>query len=210
MEKYTGNNSEAIRRIVALAENLETSDSEAFIKENLPIFFEQIQSTLGVQITDDVNALYEYINHEDCLVRVERITRIIKALEAGEDFEIGEGDSHYANAVIPDPEGIKLAFAEGQAPGPVRLAFGFGKTIVGFKTDKLEVGEVDYVPDDVRDVEKRAYLCRHVDGKLSKEDIKAVVMRIPKKLMQEILLTNEEKKRNSPFVFRGFSLGQIH
>jgi hypothetical protein len=107
--------------------------------------------------------------------------------------------------VIPEDEGIRLALAEGQAPGPFRTMVSFGKTIVGFKTDHLEVAEVDFLDSNtsLRDENLRRYVCRHVVGNIEKEDIKYIVIRIPKNLLDEKHLTEEEKTEpDMTFVFR--------
>ncbi len=195
-----------IEEVTRLAEALESSEDEEFITENLPDFLNKLETTLGIKLTNDVGELYALMQDENCLGRIEQISKIIKALEKEIPFEIGEGDSHYANAVISELEGIKLAFGEGQAPGPVRIMIGFGKTLLGFKTDHISVCEVEFAEDDPRDIESRRYLCRHVDGSLSKEDIRTVVMRIPRKSMVKGMLFEDEKESTSPFIFRGFSI----
>ncbi|HZS43185.1 MAG TPA: hypothetical protein VFA52_03130 [Candidatus Paceibacterota bacterium] len=203
------NNSE-VRETLDLARRLESSEDEEYIRENLPIFLEKLEETLDIKLTDDMNSLYSIMEQENCLARIESISRVVTALETGQSFEVGmdKGDSHYANAVVPEPEGIQLAFSEGQAPGPVRLMVGFGKTLVGFKTDHLEVLSVDFTEDttDLRDAMKRQYLCRHVDGRLEKNDIRAVVMRIPRHFVKEDLITEKENKSKSQFIFRGFAM----
>jgi len=193
-----------VEEVLRLAEALEFSDDEVSIREQLPSFFHYLEVTLGVTITNDVTNLYAHMKEKQCLGRIEHISRIVKALEKNIPFEIGKGDTHYANAVIPEPEGISLAFGEGQAPGPIRIMIGFGKTLVGFTTDNISVSNVDFIEDDFRDTQKRTYLCRHVDGQLSKEDIKTVVVRIPRKLVALENLFDDEKEVSSPFVFRGF------
>ena len=195
---------ESPEEVMRLASDLESSEDEAFIKENLPLFLQKLEDTLGVKLTNDVGELYAHMQEEHCLGRIESISRVVAAIEKDISFAIGEGDRHYANAVIPDTEGIRLAFGEGQAPGPVRIMIGFGKTLVGFKTDHILVSSVEFSDDDPRDVEHRAYLCRHVDGRLSKEDIRTVVMRIPKNFMEKGMFFEGEKEAVTPFVFRGF------
>jgi hypothetical protein len=133
---------------------------------------------------------------------------VLEAVELGKPLHISdETDSHYANAVVPVSEGIKIAFGEGEAPGPVRVMVGFGKTLIGFKTDHLSVSEIDFSESEIRDARERKYLCRHVSGDLKREDIRYLILRIPYAIMDPVRLTDEERKRTRPFVFRGVRFG---
>ncbi|MCC7004682.1 hypothetical protein IT397_02075 [Candidatus Nomurabacteria bacterium] len=206
------------KKIVELSHELEESDNPEYIKENLPILLELIEKDLGIKLlkSSETDNIYKLLEAEGCLLRVEKLSRVIEAIELDKPLDVGEGDSHYANAVIPNNDGIKLALAEGQAPGPVRMAIGFGgqnfgKTLVGFRQNKehFKIEEVEFSPEDLRDIEKRSFLCRHVDGRIEKEDIRAVVMRIPKHLMSAEILTDDEKETSGQFVFRSFIVGPI-
>lgn len=194
-----------------VAKQIEESDDPEFIKAQISELFFDIERELGVTIESDVSDLYKEMKKENCLARIDSLSRVLKTLEFDEPMPIGseeETDDHYANAVIPENEGIQLAFAEGQAPGPVRMLVGFGKTLIGFKTDHLEVKEINFNEDDPRDVAQRAYLCRHVSGELKKDDIKYVVMRIPKHMMPDNMVTDLEKDNidKIKFLFRGFRI----
>ncbi len=196
--------------VVRLSRELEEAKDPEIIKRALPELFELLQTELQISLLkgQEIRTIYNLFQEEECLVRVENFTRIMEALELNQGFRIGESsdDSHYANAVIPNAEGIRLAFAEGQASGPLRLAIGLGKSLVGFRSDSanVKVSDVDFSEDDARDVAKRAYLCRHVEGEIVKDDIRGVVMRIPRNVMDESLLTDDELENESQFVFRGF------
>lgn len=197
-------------KAVRLSRALEESRDPEFIKQNLPELFDILENELGLSLLKgkEVNAIYRRFIEGGCLVRVEKFTRIMEALELNHGFKVGErmGDSHYANAVIPDPEGIRLAFAEGQMSGSLRVAMGLGKSLVGFQTaaDHITVSAVDFAEEDPRDTGKRGHLCRHVEGEIMGEDIRGVVMRIPRAVVSESLLTDEESEGNGQFVFRGF------
>ncbi len=197
-------------RVVRLSRELEQSQDPQFIQRALPELFDVLKKELGISLLsgEEIQKVYNLFQEEGCLVRVENFTRIMSALELSQGFKVGESadDSHYANAVIPDPEGIRLAFAEGQASGPLRLAMGLGKSLVGFRghSDHLTVSNVDFSEDDQRDVAKRDYLCRHIEGEILKEDIRGVVMRIPRNVVGESLLTDEELENEGQFIFRGF------
>ena len=197
-------------KVVRLSRELEESKDIEFVKNTLPRLFETLEQELGITLLkgSEIDAIYNLFQAEKCLVRVENFTRIMDALELNHGFKVGESadDSHYANAVIPDPEGIRLAFAEGQASGPLRLAIGLGKSLVGFRgnSDHLKVSDVEFSEDDARDVASRAYLCRHIEGEILKQDIRGVVLRIPRTIVAESLLTDEELETEGQFVFRGF------
>jgi len=193
-------------RSLQLAIELEkaTDQGSEILKSKLKAFLESMEKDLNVHYTDNANELYQRMREENCLVRVEKLSRVLETLELGKDLHISDADEyHYANATLPVPEGIKIAYAEGQAPGIVRIAIGFGKTIIGFKTDNIEVGEVEF--SDRIDAEERRYLCRHVSGDVRKQDIISVVMRIPRHLMEDSMLNEKELESKSPFIVRGFN-----
>ncbi|MDQ5893249.1 MAG: hypothetical protein QG640_260 [Patescibacteria group bacterium] len=190
-----------------LAQELELVEDEEILKEKLPRLLDLIRNDLGVEFSENVPALYTEMQKENCLVRVERLSRVLETMEDDQPLAISDEDeTHYANATIALPQGIQLAFSEGQAPGPVRVAIGFGKTIIGFKTDNLSVEEIDFNKDDFRGAEERKFLCRHVVGNLEKKDIRFVVMRIPRTLLPEEYLQEKEKNGKSAFIFRGFKI----
>jgi len=201
--------SESIKNIdivpesIKLAHELEKTDDVELVKADLNRLLELLPQELNLEINNDVNSVYAGMKSENCLVRVETLSRVLETIELKTPLEISsDTESHYANAVIPEQEGLKLAFAEGQAPGPIRTMVAFGKTIIGFKTDHISVSEIDFSETDIRNVKERKYLCRHVVGDLEPEDIRFLVMRIPYKLILEKNLTEEEKTAGSPFVFR--------
>lgn len=145
--------------ITDLAQALEKEEDTEVIKREIGILLEKISEELHAPLVKDVSLLYEEMSRENCLVRVEKLSRIVAAIKSHSSIKISdEEETHYANAVIPSPEGIKIAFSEGQAPGPVRIAVGFGKTIVGFKTENLKVEEIDFNESEIRDSKERAYL----------------------------------------------------
>jgi transcriptional antiterminator Rof (Rho-off) len=200
------NQYEQPKTAIELAQQLENSEDVEYIRENLGTLLDLIELETGARFETEADTIYKNMERENCLVRVEQLSRILKTVELDDDLPIGHNaETHYANAVIPDERGIKLALAEGQAPGPIRVLMSFGKSLIGFKTDNLQVTEVDYVPDaaGIRDEQERRYVCRHVEGTLKKQDIKFLVIRIPKHLLDEQHLTQEElEEKDFPFVFR--------
>lgn len=210
MMSMEGKNNETIEEMpnsLRLALELEqiTDDEDVeLLKAKLKEFLKSMEDDLHVHYTDNANDLYQRMREENCLVRVEKLSRVLETLKLDKKLHIAdEEEYHYANATIPVPEGIKIAFAEGQAPGLVRIALGFGKTIIGFKTDNIKVQEIDFT--DRPDAEERKYLCRHVSGDVDKEDIVSVVMRIPRHLMDDSLLNEKELASKIPFIVRGFN-----
>ena len=193
-------------RSLVLAEQLEQLDDIEEIKSVLGEFLDSVEADLNVELVTDPSDLYKLMEREGCLARVERMTRVLEAIETDKEFSISdEEETHYANAVVPNEHGIRLAFAEGQAPGPVRTMIAFGKTLVGFKTDHVRVEEVDFEADDIRDIPLRRNVCRHVVGTVEPEDIRCVVMRIPRGYLDDRHLTPDEvDEPDLPFVFRGF------
>lgn len=200
------NTYEQPKTAIELAHELEDSEDIEYIKKNLGTLLDLIEKETGTEFQEEVDTIYEDMKAENCLVRVEQLSRILETVELNKDLPIGHNaETHYANAVIPEEAGIKLALAEGQAPGPIRAIMSFGKSLIGFKTDNLEVSEVDFIPDaaGIRDEQERKFVCRHVEGTLTKEDIKFLVIRIPKHLLDEQHLSQEEiAEKDFPFVFR--------
>lgn len=191
---------------IELAKKLESTYEPEFLKKHLGELLDLIEIETGVHFLETVDSIYEGMKEDDCLVRVEQLSRILETIKLDISYEIGHGENHYANAVIPEEKGIRLALAEGQAQGPIRTMVSFGKTLIGFKTDNLEVSEVDFVSDTegIRDERERKYICRHVEGTITKEDIKYMLMRIPRHLLNDDRLTREElEDSDMPFIFRG-------
>ena len=190
-----------------LARELEEMNDDEVIHQKLGELLKSIETDLGVSFDTDVGPLYDRMMADNCLVRVERLSRVLETVELTKPLRISDEDErHYANAVIPSPEGIKIALAEGQAPGPVRIMVGFGKTLVGFKTDHVSVSEVEFGESDIRDPRERRYITRHVVGELPPEDIHYIVIRLPSNLVGEECLSNDEKKMKPRFIFRGLHL----
>ncbi len=195
------------QKSIELAKLLESTYDPEFLKKHLGELLDLIEIETGTQFLKEVDPLYDGMKADDCLVRVEQLSRVLETIELGSSYEIGhKGENHYANAVIPEEQGIRLALAEGQAQGPIRTMVSFGKTLIGFKTDNLEVTEVDFVADTagMRNEHERRYICRHVEGTVTKEDIKYMVMRIPRHLLNDDRLTREELEDSEiSFIFRG-------
>jgi len=201
------NTSEKIPESLELARELENTDDETVIKEKLGLLLDTMSVELGSKYVENIAEIYKGMRSENCLARVERLSRVLETVELKTPLHISDEDeTHYANAVIPLPEGIKIAFSEGQAPGPVRAVVGFGKTIIGFKTENLSVSEIDFEGNNFQNHGERKFLCRHVSGDLNKDDIRYIVIRIPTNLMPETHLSEEEKTKKLPFIFRGLQL----
>lgn len=212
MESSPENGFEPIQRkelpnSLELVHELEDTEDENIIKDKIGVMLDSISHDLKIDFVPEVNNFYKRMSEEGCLVRVERLSRVLETVEMNEPLSISDEDeSHYANAVIPTPEGIKIAFSEGQAPGPVRVVVGFGKTIIGFRTESLSVNEIEFSETDFRDAQERKYLCRHVKGELKRDDIRYIIIRIPFLLMPEDHLSPAEAKKKPTFVFRGMNM----
>lgn len=208
MENNTITGLEKKPHSIILATELELLEDLGTIKGKLGELLDSIETDLQISF-EDPEKIYHEMEKSNCLARVERLSRVLEAVELDQELSISEEtETHYANAVIPNNKGIQIAFAEGQAPGPVRTVVAFGKTIIGFKTDNLSVEEINFNESEIRDINERRYLCRHVTGKLRKVDIRYVVMRIPRQMMDDKHLTQEETP-DLPFVFRAFKIPQI-
>lgn len=195
---------EKLPRSIELARELENSYNRIEIKDKLAELLENIEKDTGTRFSHEVSVFYKSMQSEQCLARIERLSRVLEATTLNKPLPISEEtESHYANAVVPETEGLKIAFSEGQAPGPIRTVVGFGKTLIGFKTDHLSVTGVKFDDRELRDVATRKRLCRHVVGNLEKNDIRYLVMRIPFNLLPEKHLTQNELAKKPSFIFRG-------
>jgi hypothetical protein len=190
--------------LLEIARELEDSEDELTIKRDVEILFEKIEALLKLKLIDKVNILYAKMRETNCLARIESLKKILETILYENTLPIGDNDdTHYANAVLPLNRGIEIAFSEGQAPGTVKTVIGFGKTMVGFKQDHISVQEIDFPESEIRDARERKFLCRHVSGNLTREDIVCIVFRIPFNFTPERYLNEDEKNRKPKFIFRG-------
>ncbi len=195
----------AEKKAVELSQALEKSEDNEFIKNKLSELFELLEKDLGIHLlrgNEEISRIYKIFQLEQCLFRVERLTKILETLELNKSFIVGksENDSHYPNAVISEPEGFRLAFSEGQVSGSLKVAIGLDKS------SQIKIFDADFSPDDLRDIKERTYLCRHIEGEITKDDIRGVIMRISRNAVDDTLLTEKELENKSLFIFRGFIL----
>jgi hypothetical protein len=189
-----------------ILEKLETANTIEEMQKALAELMHYLAEELEIELQPDVSKLYEEMQNERLLARLENLRRIVEAIEKKTPFKIGDENDHYANAVLPENEGLKIAFAEGNAPGPVRLLIGFDtRSLISFNPQGLEVHEIDIKESDPRDPVKRLLLCRHVVGTLYPHQIKHLILRIPRSIFPENMLA-EEDSRYKNFIFRGARL----
>ncbi len=166
-----------------------------------------IQDDLHFELTENVTSVYQEMNKANLLARVESVRRVIECLAENKPIEVGKGGDHYANSVTSDVEGLRIAMAEAEALGPVRLLVGLDlKALVGFTNDHVEVTEIDDNEFDLRDTTLRRAYCRHLEGEIHKEDIKYMVMRIPRNVFPVRFLNDFERKQPSSFIFRAVKI----
>jgi len=198
-----------VKRMEVISEDAEISPEE-FAKESKVLveeLLEHLGSDLHFELSPEINSLYAEMSRENLLARVERIATVLRCVITGEPIPVGNADNHYANSVTTNPEGLKIAMAEADAIGPVRLLVGLDlKTLIGFSNDHLTVSEVDEDSFDIRDTNLRKTHCRHINGEIHKEDIKYVVMRIPRRYFPVDKLSQTENEGTSQFIFRGVKL----
>jgi len=190
--------------LVKIAKAMEDAKTEEEMKGYVNNFLESFPETFHADLSPDVTSVYRAMEEEGLLVRLERLSAVIEDVLEHKPIRIGEGGDHYANAVLPNNEGIKIAFAEGMAPGPIRLLMGFEvRSGIGFDAKGLEVSEIDVSEFDLRDTSLRAALCRHVKGDILSENIKYLVLRLPAHLVEDRYVTEKELENASQFIFRG-------
>lgn len=179
-------------------------DEIARSKEEVRHILEHLKVDLHFELSPDVTSIYNEMSKDNLLARVENIESVIECIDSDKPISVGSIDKHYANSVAAVPDGLRIAMAEADAPGPVRLLIGLeAKSLIGFKGDHLEVNEIDDNEFDLRDTNLRKAYCRHISGEIRREDIKYLVLRIPRKLIPEEELLPEEEAKPAPFVFRG-------
>lgn len=197
---------EILRRIDEIVESPELSPQE--IQERckglIQELLDSLKQSFELHLSPDVSHIYSEMQREQLLARVESVAKVLECIAEHKPISVGNAEHHYANAVTPEPEGLRIAMAEADAIGPVRLLVGLDlKALIGFKTDHLEVVEIDESEFDHRDTGLRSSLCRHVVGEILPEDLRYMIMRIPRRYFPEESLTDTEKEQTSQFIFRG-------
>jgi hypothetical protein len=194
-------------KLISMAKELETvKGREAFSKLVGP-FLQELESSLNVTLNDDVLAAYREMEDNHMLLRVENTSRILRTLTHHVPLSVGNENDHYANSVVPNHEGIKIAFSEGKAPGPVRLLFGFDlRTAISYESESLHVYPIDDIEGDLRDASLRKQVCRHVSGEIQPEHIRHMVLRVPRSFFPQDKMTDEEKKTEGMYIFRSINL----
>lgn len=205
LEKYT-----VLRNLVEDIEKLSESkeignlEKTAKLKEFVGELLDHIHDGLELNLSSEVTSIYDEMSKRDLLARVESVKSVIECLSTNKPIQVGDRDHHYANCVTTDKEGLRIAMAEAEAIGPVRLLVGLDlKALIGFSNDHIEVSDIDDNEFDLRDTSMRKVHCRHIVGEIHPEDIKYVVLRIPKHLMPESKLQEDEKVSQGKFIFRG-------
>ena len=196
-------------RLTELALELETTKNPEVFKTLLNNFLQELELGLHLPLEEDVTTSYHEMEQEKLLLRVENISRVMESIVEHKPISVGNKEDHYANSVVPNNDGIKIAFAEGRAPGPVRILIGFDvRTAISYKPDSLQVYEVDQDEEDLRDIELRKKTCRHVVGNIEPESIKHLVIRTPRKIFPEERLTDDERNSESMYIFRALHVSK--
>ncbi len=170
-------------------------------------FLEHMKSDLNLTLSPEVSIFYGEMQRQNLLARVESVQKVIECISAGIPISVGKHESHYANAVTAELEGLRIAMSEADVIGPVRLLVGLDlKALIGFKSDHIEVTEIDDSEFDFRDTGLRKSMCRHITGEILPEDIRYVIMRIPRGYFPEEDLLPNEEGQSIPFIFRGASV----
>ncbi|MBP6856165.1 MAG: hypothetical protein KBC42_02520 [Candidatus Pacebacteria bacterium] len=166
-----------------------------------------LEEKIHKNLKSDVEHSYLEMQSRNLIVRVENLKNIIDCVVEDKSFEIGTNEDHYANSVLPTPEGIKIAFAEGMSKGAIKIMAGYDiKSAVSLDQDHFEVFEIDSIEGEIRDEYLRKNVCRHLHGVIRREFIKHIILRIPTTLFPEERLTSFEKTHQGPFIFRYIKL----
>ncbi len=191
-------------------DNISPEEFEKQSKDLVEQLLSHLDSDLHMELSSDVTAIYSEMSNENLLARVEKIVNVVKCLAEGSPIIVGKNDHHHANSVTADPIGLRIAMAEADAIGPLRLLVGLDvKSLVGFKHDHVSVTEIDHDEFDVRDTMLREALCRHIKGEIHREDIRYVIIRIPRHLFPKEMLLKDETETRSQFIFRGAKIPNV-
>ncbi len=194
---------ETAERLCNITKELETAKNIDIFKELVPDFLDAIEVMSQSKLSEKIEDVYREMERDGLLLRVENISRIAESLKTHTAFKIGDDNDHYANSVIADNEGVKIAMAEASSPGPIRLLIGFDvRTAITFNPESMHVYEIDDDEMDLRDTSLRRRVCRHVSGEIKPEDIKHIIMRIPRVLFPKERMTKKENDTISMYIFR--------
>lgn len=196
--------------LISMAKELETVRDRETFKQLVGPFLNELERSLQVKLDSDVIAAYRQMEEHHMLLRVENASRILETLTKHTPLPVGNEDDHYANSVVPNQEGIKIAFSEGRAPGPVRLLFGFDlRTAISYSPESLHVYPIDDIEGDLRDASMRKQVCRHVAGEIQPEYIRHMVLRVPRAFFPEEKMSADERSNSGMYIFRSLTLPHI-
>lgn len=197
--------------VAVLLGNIMRLKNLSFLKEEAGKYKDKVNETFleikdflldnGAKYYENVTEMYEeYIRkNKPIIVRKEDPLKVLKLIN-GEKIEIvfdpevvdGRGDKYANSALWPNgpvnsTSGIQNAFAEGRGmAGPIALVCGFknnsGELFIEEPKDKI-----DFVGNLYRGN------VRILSGKINKEDLEFIVLRVMAKFASEEILTSEEK-----------------
>ncbi|MDQ3089610.1 MAG: hypothetical protein M3Q24_00450 [bacterium] len=197
---------ELVEDIEAVSESkdLNMGEKTERLKELVEDLLDHISDDLELDLSSEVSDIYNEMSQRNLLARVESVKNVVECLSVKKPIKVGDKDHHYANCVTSDKEGLRIAMAEAEAIGPVRLLMGLDlKALIGFSNDHIEVAGIEDNEFDLRDTTLRKVHCRHIVGQIYAEDIKYLVLRIPKHFFPESKLLDDEKMSLGKFIFRG-------
>ncbi len=189
---------------VSESNDLNVREKTERLKELVEDLLNHISDDLELNLSPEVSNIYNEMSQRNLLARVESVKNVVECLSVKKPIKVGDKDHHYANCVTSDKDGLRIAMAEAEAIGPVRLLMGLDlKALIGFSNDHIEVVDIEDNEFDLRDTTLRKAYCRHIVGEIYAEDIKYLVLRIPKHLFPESKLLDYEKISSGKFIFRG-------
>lgn len=195
--------------LLSVCELLEHEKDISKFKELISVFLEKIDKLSDSGLSENVEKAYKDMQIKNLLLRVENISKVIGSIKDNKPYTVGDTEDHYANAVVPDQDGVAIAFSEARAPGPVKLLIGFDvRSAIAFEQEALHVFPIKD-QEDLRNIELRKKVCRHVEGNIDPHYIKYIILRIPRKIFPETRLNSNETKSDSMYIFRSLSLNSI-
>lgn len=184
----------------ALHEALHVLDDPHTIekKEAVRSFYENVEKLAakhGVSLEE--GNIYARIGQREYLVRRGNLERELVPLLSGRDIDIASRRES-GNAAVDTPEGVSTAMTEGVSGAEIAFLYGFSDEHVETQPITLQEG-------DLRG-KARERIVRTVSGTVPFEDVRYIVLRIPKDLFPHDLLNESEADSENPFVFRSIDL----
>ncbi len=206
-EIYSNEDESELDSVIEAIQSIKEKDKMEILKQKIEDLLNLLEEKIHRSLSANVEQSYLEMQNRNLVLRVENLKNIINCVVNNKSFEIGSNTEHYANSVVPTPEGVKIAFSEGMSPGAIKILAGYDiNSAISLDPEHFELSEIDSIEGEVRDENLRKSTCRHIHGVIRKELIKHIVLRIPSMLFPKDKLTSFEIEHPGAYVFRYIKL----